>query len=72
MKVREVHMKRILALCLAVLLVLGFGVAIVGCQGGASTSGSGDSSASKSSQVTYGCAICTKKKELPKSAPVPT
>ena len=65
-------MKRILALCLAVLLVLGFGVAIVGCQGGASTSGSEDSAASKSSMVTYACSACTKKMELAGSDPVPT
>ncbi len=65
-------MKRILALCLAVLLVLGFGVTIVGCQGGASTTGSEDSAVSKSSTVTYACSACPEKKELPVSAPVPT
>ncbi len=65
-------MKRILALCLAVLLVLGFGVTIVGCQGGASTTGSKDSAVSKSSAVTYACSACTKKKALSKGDPVPT
>ena len=69
---REVNMKRILALCLAVLLVLGFGVSIVGCQGGASTSESGDSSASHPEKLTYACSACTKKKELAESDPVPT